>query len=83
METLRPGVFILWQNDGRITREDRENSLKLLSAEVMPAVREIGKELKLTSPFEAKPGARPLPAHGKPEPMGSIEPFNAWRSAHP
>jgi hypothetical protein len=36
METLRPGVFILWQNDGRISRQDRENSLKLLSAEVMP-----------------------------------------------
>jgi alkanesulfonate monooxygenase SsuD/methylene tetrahydromethanopterin reductase-like flavin-dependent oxidoreductase (luciferase family) len=83
METLRPGVFILWQNDGRISRQDRENSLKLLSAEVMPALREIGRELELKSPFEVNPGMRPLPSHGKPESIGSIEPFNAWSSAHP
>jgi alkanesulfonate monooxygenase SsuD/methylene tetrahydromethanopterin reductase-like flavin-dependent oxidoreductase (luciferase family) len=83
MDTLRPGIFILWQNDGPITRKDRENNLKLLSAEVMPAVREFGKEFNLTSPFEVKPGSRKLASHGKPESVGSAEPWDAWRSAHP
>jgi alkanesulfonate monooxygenase SsuD/methylene tetrahydromethanopterin reductase-like flavin-dependent oxidoreductase (luciferase family) len=83
LETLRPGAFILWQNDGPITRKDRENNLKLLAAEVMPAIREFGKELNLTSAFEVKPGSRPLVHAGKPESVGSPEPWDAWRSAHP
>ena len=81
MEVLRPGAFILWQNDGPISREQRVNSLKLIGAEVMPALREFGKELGLTSAFEVKPGSRPLPASGKPESVGSLEPlrsFEGW-----
>jgi hypothetical protein len=83
LETLRPGIFLVWQNDGPITRKDRENNLKLLGTEVLPALREFGRELKLTSPFEVTPGSRPLPTHGKPESVGSIEPWKAWQAAHP
>jgi len=70
---LRPGIFIFWQNDGPITREDRLNNIKMIGTEVMPAVREMGKELGLQSPFEVQPGLRPLPASGKPESVGSLE----------
>ena len=49
----------------------------------MPALREFGKELNLTSPFEVKPGSRLLASHGKPESVGSIEPWNAWQAANP
>ncbi len=80
---LSVGILILWQNDGPITRKDRENNLKLLSAEVMPAIREFGKELDLKSSFEVKPGSRPLAHAGKPETVGSLEPWNSWRAAHP
>jgi hypothetical protein len=83
LETLRPGIFILWQNDGPITRKDRENNLKLISSDVMPAIREMGKELDLKSSFEVKPGSRPLAHAGKPETVGSLEPWKAWREAHP
>ncbi len=83
METLRPGILLLWQNDGPITRVQRESNLKLLAAEVMPAIREFGRELKLTSPFEVTPGSRPLPTHGKPESVGSVEPWKAWQAANP
>jgi hypothetical protein len=83
LETLRPGIFLLWQNDGPITRKQREDNLKLLGTEVMPALREFGRELKLTSPFEVTPGSRPLPSHGKPESVGSIEPWRAWKAANP
>ncbi len=83
METLRPGILLLWQNDGPITRKERESNLKLLAAEVMPAIRDFSRELKLTSPFEVTPGSRPLASHGKPESVGSIEPWKAWCAANP
>ena len=73
LEVLRPGIFAFWQNDGPISREDRLNSLRLIGTEVMPAVREIGKELGLCSPFEVTPGSRPLKAGQKPTSVGSLE----------
>jgi hypothetical protein len=39
----------------------------------MPAVRQIGEELGLKSPFEVTPGSRPLKAGQKPYSVGSIE----------
>jgi hypothetical protein len=65
LEILRPGVFGLWQNDGPIGHEERKNNIRLLGEEVLPAVREIAKELGLESPYERQPGSRPLPATGK------------------
>jgi hypothetical protein len=35
----------------------------------------MGKELDLQSPFEVKPGSRPLAPSGKPESIGSLEPL--------
>jgi len=79
LECLRPGIFAFWQNDGPISKEDRLNNIKLIAKEVLPAVRQIGKELNLTSPFEVAPGSRPLPASGEPESVGSIEPLLRFR----
>jgi alkanesulfonate monooxygenase SsuD/methylene tetrahydromethanopterin reductase-like flavin-dependent oxidoreductase (luciferase family) len=78
LEVLRPGIFAFWQNDGPISKEDRINNIRLLATEVMPAVREIGKELGLTSPFEVTPGSRPLNG-GQPQSVGRIEPLIAMR----
>ncbi|HKD69486.1 MAG TPA: LLM class flavin-dependent oxidoreductase [Candidatus Binataceae bacterium] len=83
LDTLRPGTFILWQNDGPITRKDRENNLKLIAKDVMPAIRDMGKELGLQSAYEVKPGSRALAHAGKPDSVGSLEPWKAWREAHP
>ena len=70
LEVLRPGIFSFWL-DGPAPQADRMTCLKLLGTEVMPAVREIGKELGLTDPFEIAPGSRPLPATGRPDRVGS------------
>ena len=43
--------------------------MKLVGEELLPALREIGKELDLTDPFERRPGTRPLPTNGKWEPL--------------
>jgi alkanesulfonate monooxygenase SsuD/methylene tetrahydromethanopterin reductase-like flavin-dependent oxidoreductase (luciferase family) len=72
LEVLRPGVLACWQNDGPVGAENRKTSIRLLGEEVIPALREHGKKLGLTDPYECKPGSRPLPASGKPEPLSSL-----------
>ena len=52
LEELRPGSIFLWDGDGAMTHEDAMRSLRLMGEEVLPAVREIGTELELFSPFE-------------------------------
>jgi alkanesulfonate monooxygenase SsuD/methylene tetrahydromethanopterin reductase-like flavin-dependent oxidoreductase (luciferase family) len=69
LEVLRPGIFGIWHNEGPIGHDDTMTSIRLLGQEVLPAMREMGKELALTDPFERKVGTRPLPASGQPEPV--------------
>ena len=73
MEVLRPGIFGLWQNDGPIGHPERMNNIRLLGEEVIPAMREIAKELGLESPLERQPGSRPLPATGQWDPVAQSE----------
>jgi hypothetical protein len=56
MEYLRPGSMFLWDGDGSMTHEDSMRSLRLMGEEVVPAMREIAKELDLPGPFEAATG---------------------------
>ncbi len=66
LEVLRPGIFAFWI-DGPVAVKDRMRCIQLLGKEVMPAVREIGKELGLCDPFERAPGSRPLASGRQPE----------------
>lgn len=60
LETLRPGTAILWDGDGAMNHEDTIRSMTLMGSEVIPAMREMGKELGLVGPFEeAVPGPDP------------------------
>jgi len=52
LERTRPGILILWGNDGKISHEDSKRCIELLGREVVPAVKEIGRELGLYDPFE-------------------------------
>ena len=69
METLRPSIFAMWHSHGPISHEDRMTSIRLLGQEVLPAMRETGRELGLVDPYERKPGSRPLPSSGVREPV--------------
>jgi alkanesulfonate monooxygenase SsuD/methylene tetrahydromethanopterin reductase-like flavin-dependent oxidoreductase (luciferase family) len=60
LEYLRPGSVFFWDGDGAMTHEDQMRSLRLMGEEVIPAMREMGKELELFGPFEVDP------ATGKP-----------------
>jgi hypothetical protein len=72
LETLRPGIFGIWYHHGPMTTEERRTCLRLLGQEVLPAMREMAKELGLPGPYEQKPGIRPLPASGKRDPVVGI-----------
>ena len=75
LDMLRPGILSFWI-DGPIPRDERAKCLRMLSDEVIPAVREHGKKLGLRSPFERQPGSVPLNSSGVPEPV-------AWPDTQP
>ena len=52
LEETRPSIYGLWGNDGTVSPEDAKTCIRLLGQEVMPAMREMGKELGLVDPFE-------------------------------
>ena len=59
LEYLRPGSVFFWDGDGAMTHDDQMRSLRLIGEEVIPAVKEMGKELELYSPFEVDPRHQP------------------------
>ena len=52
LETLRPGNVFFWHGDGDMSHDDAMRGIRYMGEHVLPAVREIGKELGLTSAFE-------------------------------
>jgi len=52
VEKARPSILALWGNDGHVSHEDSMTCIRLLGQEVMPAIRDFGRNLGLLSPFE-------------------------------
>jgi hypothetical protein len=77
LEVLRPGTFGVFQSQGPVSFEDRKTSIRLLGQEVLPAVREIGKELGILDPFERKPGSRSHTAGTQREQLISLDALRA------
>jgi len=59
--------MFFWDGDGAMDHDDAVRSLRLFGEEVLPAVREIGNELELYSPYEVDP------ATGKPMDQGETQ----------
>ncbi len=55
LSALRPGILGVWTNDGTIGHKDTMRCLQLMEKEVLPALKEMGKELDLPGPFEQAP----------------------------
>ena len=53
--TYDPGSIFFWDGDGAMNHDDAMRSLRLMGEEVIPAVREMAKELELPGPFEVNP----------------------------
>jgi hypothetical protein len=77
LEVLRPGVFGIFQSQGPVSFEDRMTSIRLLGQEVLPAVREISKELGILDPFERDPGSRPYTSGTQREQLVSLDAIRA------
>ncbi|MSQ12167.1 MAG: hypothetical protein EXR48_05710 [Dehalococcoidia bacterium] len=56
LEYLRPGTAFFWDGDGDMTHEDQVRSMRLYGQELIPAVKEMAKELDLKSSFETNDG---------------------------
>jgi len=52
LEETRPGIVVFHSNEGKIDHESSMSCIRLMGEEVLPAVREIGKELELYGPDE-------------------------------
>ena len=61
METLRTGGIIFWDGDGAMNHDDAMRSIRLFGSEIIPAVREMGKEMGLTGPYDVDPVAGMTP----------------------
>lgn len=64
LEVLRPGVFIIRHSDGPLDHETRMRQIGLIGRRLLPALKEIGSELGLVSPFDRKPGSQRLSSAG-------------------
>ena len=65
LEYLRPGSIFFWDGDGAMTHEESMRSLRLMGEELIPAVRDMAKELDLKGPFEVDPATnKPLELTG-------------------
>jgi alkanesulfonate monooxygenase SsuD/methylene tetrahydromethanopterin reductase-like flavin-dependent oxidoreductase (luciferase family) len=75
LEYIRPGSIFFWDGDGAMTHDDAMRSLRLMGAEVIPAIREMAKELELPGPFEVDPATgksiEPHPAAVAPQEPGN------------
>jgi alkanesulfonate monooxygenase SsuD/methylene tetrahydromethanopterin reductase-like flavin-dependent oxidoreductase (luciferase family) len=52
LEETRPSILAFWASDGFVSNEDAMTCIRLMGQEVLPAIREMGKDLELWSPFE-------------------------------
>lgn len=57
LEQVRPGSVFFWDGDGAMTHDDQMRSARLMGQEVIPALREISRELDLKGPFDVHPAA--------------------------
>jgi alkanesulfonate monooxygenase SsuD/methylene tetrahydromethanopterin reductase-like flavin-dependent oxidoreductase (luciferase family) len=55
LSAVRPGILGVWTNDGSISHEDSMRCLTLMGQEVLPALRDIAKDLELRDPFQTAP----------------------------
>jgi alkanesulfonate monooxygenase SsuD/methylene tetrahydromethanopterin reductase-like flavin-dependent oxidoreductase (luciferase family) len=76
LEVTRPSILFLWGNDGKIPHDDAMRCIQLLGEEVIPAVREIGDELGIQSPFDMDSPVSLAAERGLPTPDASA--WSTW-----
>ena len=67
--------------DGPVSAKERRRCLELINRDVIPALREHGKNLGLVSPFERQPRSRPLAREAAYEPDSDPAALREYSSA--
>jgi alkanesulfonate monooxygenase SsuD/methylene tetrahydromethanopterin reductase-like flavin-dependent oxidoreductase (luciferase family) len=75
LQVLRPGIFIFFNVQGRVSNADRMTSVRLMAEEVSPVIREYAKEIDLLDPYERPPGSVTLQAETQRLPVVDREPL--------
>ena len=50
LEEIRVGILLIWAHEGSVSHQAAMRNIELLGTEVLPALREIAKELDLPGP---------------------------------
>jgi alkanesulfonate monooxygenase SsuD/methylene tetrahydromethanopterin reductase-like flavin-dependent oxidoreductase (luciferase family) len=53
--TIRPGNVMFWHGDGDLTHEEAMRHIRYMKEDVLPAIRELSRELELPGAFEVDP----------------------------
>ncbi len=69
LKTLRPGFLTVWGPEGPVPHAKTMRMMELMGKEVLPVLREFGKEFDLEDAFEREPGSRRLGAGGSWTPL--------------
>ncbi len=75
LDVLRPGLFIMFNVQGPASNEQRMSNMRLFAQDVMPGLREYGKELGLVDGFERAPGSIKLENGASRGPVNNREPL--------
>lgn len=78
LQVLQPGVFIMFNMQGPATNEQRMENMRLFAQDVMPAIREYGRDMRLLDAFEREPGSVKLAPGAKPAPVADRVPLKEF-----
>jgi len=75
MSVIRPGAVVMFNVQGPVSNEDRQNSMRLIAQEVVPELREHANQLGLVDALERKPGLSKIQAGTKRVPVSDRGPL--------
>jgi alkanesulfonate monooxygenase SsuD/methylene tetrahydromethanopterin reductase-like flavin-dependent oxidoreductase (luciferase family) len=73
LSVLRPGIFIMFNVQGPASDEQRMGNMRMFAQEVMPGLREYGKEIGLLDAFQKAPGSTKLEPGARRTPVNNRE----------
>src|SRR5215469_5840238 len=75
MSVIRPGAVVMFNVQGPVSNEDRQNSMRLIAQEEVPELREHANQLGLVDALERKPGLSKIQAGTKRVPVSDRGPL--------
>ena len=74
MKVLRPGSIVVFNVQGPISNQDRQNSMRLMAKEVAPAIKEFAGTIGLVDAITRPPRQSKIQAETKRAPVSDKGP---------